>query len=127
MVVLVALAVLCLGCSVRREPWAIEVYNNSTSPTRIRIEAGGTAGEWLLLPDQIAVLMRRNQPTGGTLSVIDPTSCLVLAEAAFDEAPGMLVTVNLSVTGDGSWEIVAGADDPNTTAQLFAPAGSCAT
>lgn len=121
-------AVLVGGCQLAEQPWAITVYNNDgVMPVRIRIVTPSTTRDWILRPQQIEVLLRGPSRIGGTVSVLDPDTCQVMAAQPFDPAPGMLVTVDRGVTGAGPWEISAGPNDPNLEAPVMTAVPACVT
>src|SRR5690242_11445984 len=103
---------LLAGCGIG-QPWGLTFYNNhGFDSLLVRVDSDAGSNTWLLQPQQMDILLLGGQQRSGSLTLLDPDSCEVLATSSFDPEPGLVVLASRGVTGDGPWEVVTFVEEP---------------
>ena len=95
--------------------WGLTAYNNHTAPVLVRVDSDAGSGIWLLRPGQIDNLMVGDRQAQGSVTLVNPETCEVLATQSFGREPGLLVLFDRGVTANGPWNITVGVESPADT------------
>lgn len=100
-----AAAIVLTACSLASQPWTLTVENGAGAPVRIRVETAKGVTDWVVPPLATEVILREDVPTAGTVHIVDPTTCAIMATAPFESARGLLVLVDRGANDDGPWDV----------------------
>ena len=116
---------LAAGCSLGRS-WGLTAYNNDQlRAVLVRVETEAGSNTWRLEAQQLDTLLRGDRQLGGTVTLLDPDTCEVLASETFEPSAGVLVLFHRGVTGDGPWEIDSGVEEVGESPPLASIGAEC--
>jgi hypothetical protein len=78
---LVAVSVLLAACYTARNDWSFTVSNESNQTIIARLAADGTTQGFLVGPNSSLLIGAFDHPVIGTITILDPGMCRILAAA----------------------------------------------
>jgi hypothetical protein len=120
-----AMLLLVAACALGRQ-WGITAYNNDmVDPILVQIDTATGAQAWLLAPQQITTLLRGPDELAGTMSVLHPETCALMATTSFDKGPAFFAIFHRGATGAGRWQIDMSTEEVSEDGPLASVSAPC--